>query len=351
MEKSKLYMFFGMILFFTVYFVPIWTVTLEAPQYPDPIGLNIWINKISDMNPNDLKNINLMNHYIGMDEIPEYIPEFDFLPLILGGMIFLGLIFTYFNNKKLYLFWFVLMACLGMLGIYDFWLWGHEYGHNLNPNAAIKFVDEFGNPLTYQPPVIGKKTILNFVAVSKPNIGAILIIIGMLMVFLSAYVKEKKIFYQQRMKIKNKIIAVRLSYTLLILPLIYSCSVNAQKINYGEDLCHNCKMHIVDTQHAAQIITKKGKKFIYDSLECMLNEMSNMNLNKNKLYLANTYHGKEMFFNVNNLTFLISKKIPSPMGGNLTAFKNSHDVHKIIKEIGGENYTWEEIKRKYNIIQ
>ncbi len=172
------------------------------------------------------------------------------------------------------------------------------------------------------------------------------------MVFLSVYVKgEKKIFYQQRMKIKNKIIAVRLSYTLLILPLIYSCSENAQKINYGEDLCHNCKMHIVDTQHSAQIITKKGKNILFDSLECMLNEMSNMDLNKNKLYLVNTYYGKETFFDVNNLTFLISKKIPSPMGGNLTAFKNADDVHKIIKEMGGENYAWEEIKRKYNIIQ
>ena len=35
------------------------------------------------------------------------------------------------------------------------------------------------------------------------------------------------------------------------------------------------------------------------------------------------------------------------MGGNLTAFKNADDVHKIIKEMGGENYAWEEIKRKY----
>ena len=61
MEKSKLYMILGMIMFFAVYFVPIWTVTLEAPQYPDPIGLNIWINKISDMNPNDLKNINFFD--------------------------------------------------------------------------------------------------------------------------------------------------------------------------------------------------------------------------------------------------------------------------------------------------
>ena len=149
-------------MFFVIYFVPIWTVTLEAPQYPEPIGLNIWINKISDMNPNDLKNINLMNHYIGMDEIPEHIPEFDFLPLILGSMIILGFIFIYFNNKKLYAFWFILMTVLGMLGIYDFWLWGHEYGHNLDPNAAIKFVDEFGNPLAYQPPVIGKKNYFKF---------------------------------------------------------------------------------------------------------------------------------------------------------------------------------------------
>lgn len=163
----------------SLFFMPMWTIELGAPQYPEPLGMEIWITKIADMKPGDLANINIMNHYVGMKEIPEHIPEFDLFPWIVGGMILLGLIFGFIGNRFLYLAWFWIASILGCLGMYDFYQWEYDYGHSLDPKAAIKFMDSTGNLLTYQPPLIGTQTILNFEATSLPAAGAYLLFVGM----------------------------------------------------------------------------------------------------------------------------------------------------------------------------
>jgi len=58
------------------FFFPLWTIDLNAPQYPEGLGIRIWLDQISGMKPNDLQSINGLNHYIGMKVIdPESIPE------------------------------------------------------------------------------------------------------------------------------------------------------------------------------------------------------------------------------------------------------------------------------------
>lgn len=184
-------MLVGSALLFALFVLPLWNITLEAPQYPEPIGMDIWISKITDHNPNDIQNINIMNHYVGMKEIPEHMPEFEIFPKVIVGMAVLGLIFGFAGNRKLYLTWFILMCILGAAGMYDFYLWEYDYGHNLNPQAAIKFLNPDGSPMAYQPPLIGSKTILNFKAVSLPMSGAYVMFLGMFMT-LSAYFVDKK---------------------------------------------------------------------------------------------------------------------------------------------------------------
>lgn len=181
----------GSVLLMGLFFLPLWNISLEAPQYPEAIGMDIWINKIADHNPNDIKNINLMNHYVGMKDIPEHLPEFDIFPLVIIGMSVLGIVFGIIGNKNLYLFWFIVMTGLGVAGMYDFYLWEYDYGHNLKQTAAIKFMNSDGSPMAYQPPLFGSKTILNFKAISLPMSGAYVLFIGMLMTLL-AYFKAKR---------------------------------------------------------------------------------------------------------------------------------------------------------------
>ncbi len=172
-------MILGALLLSSLFVLPVWNITLEAPQYPDPIGMDIHINKFKDAHPNDIKNINIMNHYVGMADIPETIPEFSLFPWFVGGMVMLGVFFGLTGKPKLYLVWFGLMVILGSLALYDFYLWEYEYGHNLKETAAIKFTDSEGQPMAYQPPLIGNKTILNFKALSWPRSGTYLMATGM----------------------------------------------------------------------------------------------------------------------------------------------------------------------------
>ena len=73
-------MLIAAILPLALFVFPLWKITLEAPQYPTPLGMYIHINDFADANPHDIKNINLMNHYVGMKYIPESIPEFKIFP-------------------------------------------------------------------------------------------------------------------------------------------------------------------------------------------------------------------------------------------------------------------------------
>jgi copper chaperone NosL len=52
-------------------------------------------------------------------------------------------------------------------------LWLYDYGHNLNPQAAIKMPGQ-----AYMPPVFGTKQILNFTAHSYPMLGSFFLLVG-----------------------------------------------------------------------------------------------------------------------------------------------------------------------------
>lgn len=167
---------------------PIWSITLKAPQYPNGVEMYIWINKLSGATSGTLQNINILNHYVGMKMIePESIPELKYFPKIIIAMSVIGLIFGLINNKKLWIFWGVVLLILGILGIYDFYLWEYDYGHNLSDEAAIKVPGQ-----AYQPPLIGSKMLLNFKAISYPYYGSIFIGITIICTSLAVYLKKKK---------------------------------------------------------------------------------------------------------------------------------------------------------------
>ena len=179
-----------------VFIFPLWNVTLEAPQYPIPLGINIHINDFSDMNPHDIKNINLLNHYIGMKYIPDAIPEFKIFPLGIILTTILGVLIGIKLNYNWFLYWFLLMTFLSLAGIIDFYLWEYDYGHNLDSKAIMKFTNPDGSPKVFQPPIIGSKDILNFRAHSYPKLGAFFLGFGIILSLCSYIVSKKVIKYK-----------------------------------------------------------------------------------------------------------------------------------------------------------
>lgn len=159
-------------------FVPLWAIYLEAPQYPEGLGMFLHANKITG----DYEIINGLNHYIGMKEIhQEDFWEFKILPYALGFFAALAFLTVFLNNKKWLYFFAVLFLIFGVAFMVDFYLWEYDYGHNLNPNAAIVVPG-----MSYQPPLFGFKQLLNFGAYSYPDIGGwIMFGVGIILVVLS----------------------------------------------------------------------------------------------------------------------------------------------------------------------
>lgn len=170
---------------------PLWSITLEAPQYPTPLSMDIYINKFEDYRPNDIKNINLMNHYVGMAPIPETIPEFTIFPIVIGLMSLIGILLALFKSYKWFLSWFIVMVLLSTAGLIDFYFWEYNFGHNLDPEAIMKFTDKEDNPMGFQPPFFGSEQILNFVAHSYPGIGSYFLGGGILLSLIS-FIKGRK---------------------------------------------------------------------------------------------------------------------------------------------------------------
>jgi copper chaperone NosL len=134
---------------------------------------------------------------------------------------------------------------------------------------------------------------------------------------------------------------------LLTLVLSISCTVAPKPIDYGHVACHYCSMTIVDQQHAAQLVTTKGKVFNFDAVECMMNQLKETDTSTISLYLANDFDRPGDLIDATGATYLISENIPSPMGAYLSAFAEERAAQHALDANGGELLSWNELKQQY----
>ena len=200
-------MIIGSLLLLGLFKFPLWNIMLGAPQYPDPLGMDIYIQGIEGVEEFDIQNVDGLNHYIGMKTIPkpEDMWEFEVFPIVIGIMVALGVIIGILGflgkvSYKWFLGWFVLMSILGILGMYDFNLWLIEYGTDLDPKAIMKLENLDGTPMTYKPPLLGYQKMLNFDVDSWPATGAYMIFAGMMLTLVAFFVGKHE---YKKVKTKN----------------------------------------------------------------------------------------------------------------------------------------------------
>lgn len=180
---SRVLVALAALLMVSAYFVPLWQILMWAPQYPEGLEMDIWINNITG----DVKIISALNHYIGMKHIEvEMFPEFTYMIYIVGFLIGFGLLAAIINRRFMLWSFIGLLVATGVAALVDFWLWGYDYGHNLDPTAAIVVPG-----MSYQPPLIGTKQLLNFTAFSGPDIGGWIFVVSALITIAALVVEIK----------------------------------------------------------------------------------------------------------------------------------------------------------------
>lgn len=170
-----------------VLFVPLWQIELAAPQYPEGLVLKMYPDKLGG----NVEVINGLNHYIGMKTLhANNFIEFTVLPYIIGFFAAFCFLVALINRKKWLNILFICFVTFGIIAMIDFYRWNYNYGHDLDPNAPIQVPG-----MSYQPPIIGYKQLLNFGAYSIPDIGG-WIFIGVGLLLLTAvtiqFLKNKK---------------------------------------------------------------------------------------------------------------------------------------------------------------
>jgi len=167
--KSRLALLLAALILLPVYFFPLWNMTFRSNQYTDGLVLHIYAVELQGgktPNRDDLREINSLNHYIGMRPLLESdFSEFVWLPFAIGALMLLSLRALVIGKMANVIDVFVLFSYFGLFSLWSFYHRLYTYGHNLDPTAAIKV-----QPFT--PPVFGAKQIANFSVTSYPDVAS-----------------------------------------------------------------------------------------------------------------------------------------------------------------------------------
>lgn len=151
------------------FFSPLWQMTLYSNQFPEGLVLKIYSHKLGGgVSPyrDDLREINALNHYIGMRELKEDdFTEFKWIPFVIGGVMLLALRVVVLGKMSKLVDLFVLFSYFGAFSLWSFYHKLYLYGHELDPTAAVKVAP-------FMPPLIGHNTLANFEVYSFPQIGS-----------------------------------------------------------------------------------------------------------------------------------------------------------------------------------
>ncbi len=312
-------------------FVPLWRITLDAPQYPEGLGLEIWPHKIAG----NVDIINGLNHYIGMKTLhtDDFI-EFKILPYLIGFYALLFLVTALIGNKKMLYTTLSLFVLFGVVSMVDFWLWEYDYGHNLDPNAAIQVPG-----MAYQPPLIGFKQLLNFGAFSMPHIGGWLFVVAGALTLFAVAIEAN---WLKKFNMKNKITMLAVIGSLFIM----SCGNHKpQPIKLNVDACDYCRMTISDGRFAAEVITQKGRAYKFDDVSCMLRYVSEQQEGVIKSYYVNDYLKNNELIDATAAWFVHHDDLKSPMGGNKAAFSSEQTAVEYADGFSTEPLRWNDLKK------
>jgi len=312
-------------------FLPMWQIQLYAPQYPEGLVLLIYADRLGG----NVDIINGLNHYIGMQTLhTENFIEFSLLRYILGFFVACILIAAFIGRKKVVYILFGAFLVFSVASMADFYRWNYNYGHNLDPNAAIVVPG-----MAYQPPLIGYKQLLNFGAYSIPDTGGILFI-GCGVLILLVVMIEKNVFAKW---MKKKPAAMMMGLALGLM-FIAACSTPGPRpIVMNKDICAYCKMTINSEPFCAQLITQKGRIYAFDDLVCMVGyKKENDQVTYDQFYVAD-FSNPAVFIDLDKATLIQSDSLRSPMGGNMAAFSLADSAQVYKSRFGASGVVWRDL--------
>jgi hypothetical protein len=187
--QSRVLILVAVLVLLPSFFFPLWNMSFYSNQYTDGLVLHIYSYQLEGgktANRDDLREINSLNHYIGMRPLLESdFSEFTWVPLVIGLLMILALRAMVIGKMSNLVDVFVLFTYFGLFSMWSFYHRLYMYGHNLDPTASIKV-----QPFT--PPVFGSKQIANFMVNSFPSVASYLLFAFAVLLLLSILLSAKR---------------------------------------------------------------------------------------------------------------------------------------------------------------
>ncbi len=187
--KSRILILIAVVVLVSAYLFPLWDMTFYSNQYTDGLSMQIFAYQLEGgktPNRDDLREINSLNHYIGMRPLLESdFSEFTWLPFGIGALMLLSLRAAVIGKMASLVDVFVLFSYFSLFSLWSFYHRLYTYGHNLDPMAAIKV-----QPFT--PPLLGMKQIANFTIYSFPDVASYALIAFSLLLLGAIFLSRKR---------------------------------------------------------------------------------------------------------------------------------------------------------------
>lgn len=186
---SRFLILVAALLLIPTFLLPLWRMTLYSNQFPDGLNLSIYASELEGGHPagrDDLREINTLNHYIGMRPLLESdFSEFKWIPLLVGVFLILSLRALVLGKMSNVVDVAVLFAYFGLFSFWSFYSRLYQYGHNLDSSAPVKVP-----PFT--PPLIGGKQLANFTVYSYPGGASYLLMAFVLVLCVAMWSSSRK---------------------------------------------------------------------------------------------------------------------------------------------------------------
>jgi hypothetical protein len=150
------------LLFMISIFLPYWSMTMEAPQYPEGLTVHVYVNHLEG----DMREIDALNHYLGMpplDEGGRLERSISIASILVIGLLLVAGVFV--HN-----WWAGVLAIPALtfpiIFVADLWWILYQYGHSIDPSSALGGAIE---PFT--PPVLGRGEVAQFATIAQFEIG------------------------------------------------------------------------------------------------------------------------------------------------------------------------------------
>lgn len=358
--RSRLLVVLAALLLVPAFTLPLWSIRIVAPQYNDGLGMYIGVSDIRGHTEHDIQNINILNHYIGMKPIvPAEVDVLQVMPWALAALVGAGLLVALLNRRWLVGAWLALFIVLGTAGMYEFWSWNYDYGHNLSPDAPLKVPG-----MTYTPPLIGAKTLLTIRATSYPSWGTLLIGLsfaaGLAALLLprsagrSAAAPGESRHGSRALRAAAAIVAVA---TVAVVAgcnaadqgggqLVGARTAHAAVPEFAEGgTCDFCRGEIPAERFGGEVRTRSGVTYRFMSTECLAGFVAAGRVNADEIASMKVvdYNDGERLIDARSALYVRSEYRKSPSGLDLLATDSEKIAHNLHFFFGGTRLDWDQV--------